>query len=96
MRYVFDIDDTILYSTVKENGEYNLTGCNRPLIDKINRLYSAGDVIIIQTGRHWNHLELTIEQLKGAGVHYDTLLMGKPVADFYVDDKAMRPEEFLK
>ena len=95
MRYVIDIDNTIFYSEVDENGDYTLVGENRELIDRINKLHSEGNEIILWTGRHWNHLKITEEQLWLSGVRYNTLIMGKPVADFYIDDKAITPEEFL-
>lgn len=93
--YCFDIDDTILFSGIDENGEYFLTGKNERLIHEINRLYDNGCTIIIYTGRHWNHLRITIEQLRDAGVKHHTVVCGKPVADVYVDDKAMHPIEFM-
>jgi hydroxymethylpyrimidine pyrophosphatase-like HAD family hydrolase len=93
MTYCFDIDGTILYSELV-NGSYRLKGANLPLIEKINYLFSCQHEIILHTGRHWNHLGLTKNQLQLYGVHYTTLVMGKPVADFYIDDKALRPNEF--
>jgi hypothetical protein len=95
MKFVFDIDDTILYSDY-DNGKYNLKGCNQELIDKINKLHFFGHQIILQTGRHWNDLMLTKNQLSYYNVKYHSLIMGKPVADYYVDDKGCTPEEFLK
>ena len=96
MRYVVDIDNTIFYSEVDGNGDYTLVGENRELIYKINKLHSEGHEIILWTGRHWNHLKITEEQLWLSGVRYNTLIMGKPVADFYIDDLSITPEEFLR
>jgi len=94
MKYVVDIDDTLLYSDY-EDGSYVLKSANIPLIDKINKLYEKGNEIILYTGRHWNHLKVTIQQLKEYGVMYHSLIMGKPVGDFYIDDKAITPDTFL-
>jgi hydroxymethylpyrimidine pyrophosphatase-like HAD family hydrolase len=94
MKYCFDIDDTILFSELVDN-KYVLRGGNKEIIDKINNLYLDGDEIILHTGRHWNHLKNTVTQLRFYGVKYTTLVMGKPVADFYIDDKGLRPDEFL-
>lgn len=58
-------------------------------------MFDDGDEIILWTGRHWNHLEITQLQLWNANVKYTTLIMGKPVGDYYIDDKAVRPDEFL-
>lgn len=94
MKYVIDIDDTILYSQIDENGQYELIGYNKKIVAKINKLYYSGHTIVLWTGRHWNHLTLTKKQLMKIGVRYTTLVMAKPTADFYVDDKALRPDEF--
>jgi hydroxymethylpyrimidine pyrophosphatase-like HAD family hydrolase len=94
--YCFDIDSTILYSECDERGNYTLVGENTDLIKKINELHDSDNTIIIQTGRHWNHLRITIDQLKNAGVKYHTLEMGKPFAHFYIDDKGITPEDFLE
>jgi hydroxymethylpyrimidine pyrophosphatase-like HAD family hydrolase len=89
-----DIDGTIFDSELLE-GEYWINKVNQHLILKLNSLFEAGVQIIIHTGRHWNHMDLTKRQLDHYGVKYTTLVMGKPVADHYIDDKAVRPDEFL-
>lgn len=93
-KFVFDIDNTILFSEVDENGEYHLKDFDSVMVEKINRLYDEGHEIVIWTGRHWNHLITTKMQLEGIELKYHTLLMGKPYADKYVDDKAITPEQF--
>lgn len=95
MKCVFDIDDTIIFSEIDKNGNYSMKSWDRFLVKKINELYNKGNEIILWTGRHWNHLLITKNQLKKIGLKYHTLLMGKPVADFYVDDKGMKPIEFM-
>lgn len=94
MKIVCDIDDTLIFSEIK-NGEYFVTDFNRPLVEKLNRLYKDNE-IIIYTGRHWNHLNRTQMQLHSIGLCYDTLIMGKPVADYYIDDKGIKPGEFIE
>jgi hypothetical protein len=39
--------------------------------------------------------ELTREQLMRWGVKYDALFMGKPSADFYIDDKGIKDNDFF-
>jgi len=95
MKYVIDIDDTILFTTIKENGKYDLLSWNKKMVDKINKLYYCGHTVVLWTGRHWDKLMLTKKQLLKIGVRYHTLVMAKPTADIYIDDKAMRPEEFI-
>ena len=96
MTYVFDLDNTILYSTIDNNGEYSIVSVNIQLVKIINELYDNDHTIIIFTGRHWKHLEITREQLCNYNVKYTTLILGKPIADFYIDDLVLRPDEFLK
>ncbi len=66
------------------------------VIKKVNQLYDQGHKIIINTARHWRDYEATIEWLKKYGVKYHSLIMAKPLADYYVDDKNLSLEEFLK
>jgi len=68
--------------------------CDRTPIKKtielIGFLRDEGDLIIIHTGRHINELVDTKNWLEDNGVYYDHLQFGKPVADVYIDDKALR------
>ena len=90
--YCVDIDGTILYTEFTEN-KYIVIKSNCFLIQCMLKWWDEGNKIIIHTGRHWNHMEDTIKQLKDHGVKYHTLVMGKPPADIYIDNNAIRPEE---
>ena len=88
--YVVDIDGTI-----KER------------IEKINKLHEQGHEIIYMTargmGRHSNNPQAAIQefyaftksQLDEWGCKYDMLFLGKPAADFYIDDKGINDEDFF-
>ena len=95
--YCFDIDGTICTNT---DGDYEKAIPFGEVIEKINRLYDSGNKIIFFTGRgsttgiDW--YDLTRKQLKDWKVKYHQLIMGKPYADLYIDDKAIGPEEFCK
>lgn len=95
MTLVFDIDNTLLY-TKYENLTYTLLGYNEELVKVINELYYRGHTIVLNTARHWNNLKLTKLQIEQCGVLYHSLQFAKPVADFYIDDKALTPEDFLE
>ena len=95
-RYVIDIDGTLLISAVEASGDYILIGSDDDFVADVNALYDAGHEIILWTGRHWDHLEITRHQLELNGIKYTTLVMGKPVGDYYVDDRAVTPEEFKR
>ena len=102
--YVFDIDGTICtpaaphYETAKPFLER---------IEKINALYDEGHTIICFTargmGRHKNNMMLAIQdfyeftsrQLKDWGVKHHHLFLGKPNADFYIDDKGIKDSNFF-
>jgi hydroxymethylpyrimidine pyrophosphatase-like HAD family hydrolase len=82
MRIVCDLDGTLC--SIEQS--YLMSQPKKDAIESINKYYNAGHVVIIHTGRHWNHLQFTIEQLKDWGVKYHSLVMGKPVGDVYIDD----------
>ncbi len=93
MTYVIDIDNTICTT----NGINYINSIPiQSRIDKINRLYTSGHIIVYYTGRGWDKLEMTKNQLKDWGCVYDSLILGKPTADFYIDDKNISIQEFFK
>lgn len=95
MKYCVDIDGTLLYSKF-DGREYNIVDKNEKLISILNRLYNEGHMVVLHTGRHWDRLDITIEHLREAGVLYTTLVMGKPAADFYIDDRGISPDVFTQ
>lgn len=94
-KYSIDIDDTIFHT----NGtNYEMILPNSEVIEKINRLYDAGNTIVLNTGRGYeskiDYRALTEYQLYIHGVKYHTLLFTKPSADVYIDDKALNVEDW--
>ena len=53
-------------------------------------LRQSGHVIIIHTARSWSEYQMTREWLWDNDIPYDELVMGKPVADIVIDDRAVR------
>ncbi len=104
MTYVFDIDGTICDS---ENGDYANAVPRQHRINKINKLYDEGNVIIFQTARgmgrsnnsfvyaHEAFYELTRSQLIEWGVKFHDLFLGKPAGDIYIDDKGITDKDFF-
>lgn len=90
--YCFDIDGTICSNT---DGDYENASPYFDRIKQINILYSEGHNIIYFTARgsttkiDWR--DLTINQLNTWGAKYHNLILGKPFADYYVDDKSADP-----
>lgn len=69
---------------------------NKGAIKKLNKLYDAGNIIILNTSRLWHDYDVTVKWLKKWKVKYHTLIMAKPLADYYLDDKNLSLEEFYK
>ena len=102
---VFDIDNTLCSTT---ESDYKNA---QPMVDRIqyvNKLYDSGYTIILMTargmGRSDNNPTMAIElfyaftqnQLEGWGVKYHHLFLGKPAADYYIDDKGIKDDEFYE
>jgi capsule biosynthesis phosphatase len=100
---VFDVDDTILTTL---NRDYSNSKPKVEVIEGIRALKGSGWYIILQTARGMGRSNGDIESVREQvaqeitsfcekfDVPYDELLLGKPWAAYYVDDKALRPEEF--
>ena len=86
--YCFDIDGTICSNT---EGDYLDAVPFYDRIEQINKLYNDGNKIIFYTargsttGKDWKNL--TLQQLNKWNVKFHELYLGKPTADFYIDDK---------
>jgi len=93
--FCFDIDGVLGVAPEAKylDGDYAKNRPNAEIIAICNKLYEAGNKIILHTargsgtGKDWR--EITARQLAAWGVKYNELYFGKPPADFYVDDKAM-------
>ncbi len=97
MIYCFDIDGTICDTN---DSQYEMSLPRLDVIARINKLYESGDTIKIFTGRgatSRKHLRgFTVKQLASWGLKYHELIMGKPHADVFVDDKAMNTKDWRK
>ena len=95
--YCFDIDGTICQNTY---GKYQLAVPILARIKYINSLFESGDEIVMFTARgsttdiDWT--DLTKKQLKKWGLKYNKLILGKPYADIFVDDKAIEANNFFE
>ena len=95
LRYIIDIDGTIC---TKTKSDYPKTNPIYENIDLFNQLYEKGHEIHYWTargaisGKNWD--KLTIKQLENWGVHYNTINMGKPHYDVWIDDKAINARHF--
>lgn len=101
---VVDIDDTISFTY---NRDFDNSVPNQLVIDKINQLSDEGWKIILCTARggkscktleekELKYREVTERWLKKHNVKYNELMFGKPNADYYVDDKNLSIEDFIR
>jgi trehalose-6-phosphatase len=69
---------------------------DRPLAEPIagarealRKLRAAGHIVVIYTARGWGEFRVTEKWLADHGIEYDGLHMGKPVANLWIDDRAV-------
>jgi hypothetical protein len=93
--YCFDLDGTLCSDT---GGKYEEAEPFPEMISQVNQLKQEGHNIIIFTARgsgtgiDWK--SITEDQLSRWEVAHDRLILGKPAADVYIDDKAVNVSEF--
>lgn len=93
--YCFDLDGTLCSLT---GGEYESAEPFEDRILHVNKLFAEGHTIKIFTARGatskkpWQ--SLTQRQLLEWGVQHHELIMGKPDADLFIDDKAVHSDSY--
>tara|TARA_B100001027_G_scaffold211661_1_gene180112 strand:- start:3550 stop:3960 length:411 start_codon:yes stop_codon:yes gene_type:complete len=93
--YIIDIDGTIC---TKTKSDYISCEPITENIDIFNRLFEQGHEVHYWTargalsGKKWD--ELTIKQLDSWNVKYNSINMGKPHYDVWIDDKAINSRVF--
>ena len=95
--YCFDLDGTLCTNT---DGDYERALPIKERISFVNSLFDKKNKIIIFTARGYttgiNWQKTTETQLKEWGVKYHSLILGKPFADIYIDDKAIKDKDFFE
>ena len=105
-KMVIDLDDTI--ACRQEGQDFSSSKPNHDVIEKVNKLHDyLGFEVVIHTSRGMvscggesadiidKYYAKVKEWLDENDVHYDNIIFMKPLADLYVDDKAMGVEEFI-
>jgi hypothetical protein len=93
--YCFDIDGTLCS---QQSVDYSMAVPNEERIMKVNQLFDQGHTIKLFTARgsksgiDWT--EATKAQMSRWGIRHHELILGKPHADFYIDDKAIHSNDF--
>ena len=89
--YNIDFDGTLT------TGEYTDDPNNHiDIIDRVRELYFSGHIIIIWSARLWTDASWMISWLIKNEVPFHGVMMGKGGTDYYVDDKAITLENFIK
>lgn len=102
LRICFDLDNTLVsYPTIA--GDYSTVKPIAHNISLLKKLRDDGHEIIIYTARrmktHGGNVGkvikdiagITIDTLERLNIEYDELIFGKPIADIYIDDRAINP-----
>ena len=87
MQIIIDIDGTIC----TEERTYSRSMA-KPLtnaVNSVNNLYDRGHTVILYSARAWVEYEMTIDWLKKNGFKYHQLILGKPIGDIWIDDRAI-------
>ena len=93
-----DIDETICYYDGLRY--YPNAKPNHERIEKINRLFDEGNIIVYWTSRgsvtEIDWLDLTKQQLAEWGCKHHGVKAGKPQYDLFIDNKNINSETFFK
>lgn len=103
-RIILDFDDTLAFH---QNRDWANSAPNTKLIEKTNALYDQGWQIDIFTARgsiscatrkeaEEKYKAGMVEWLEKHGVKYHSISFDKPLAAYYIDDKGMSPDDFVK
>ena len=57
-------------------------------VKAVNRMVDEGNIVVFWTGRGWDQYRVTKHWLDEHGFRYAQLLMGKPIANLIIDDRA--------
>lgn len=98
-RFLIDIDGVITKEKRLKRFDYKYIYSLIPISDvirKIRKLYKEGNLIFLYTSREEYLRKPTEDWLKKIKVPYHKLIMEKPNGEYYVDDKNLSVESFLK
>ena len=107
---VMDVDGTLCLKK-RPDQSYDEVAPNPPVVERLREYRQSGFYVILATSRNMNSYEgniglitantakILMAWLDRHDIPYDELHVGKPWAGkdgFYVDDKAVRPDEFTR
>lgn len=89
-----DFDGTLTKGKAK-HWEGETAEPNPEMIEWVKDSYYSGKIIVIWTARPWSQASNIAARLTEWDVPYHGIRCAKGGATYYIDDKAMRPEEIL-
>ena len=107
---VMDVDGTLCLKK-RPDQSYDEVAPNPPVVERLREYRQSGFYVILATSRNMNSYEgniglitantakILMAWLDRHDIPYDEIHVGKPWAGrdgFYVDDKAVRPDEFTR
>lgn len=107
-RLVMDLDDTL---TVADGGDYREVAPRADVVERLREYRAKGFEIVLHTARNMRSyqgnlgkinvhtLPVILDWLARHDIPYDEVILGKPWCGhdgFYVDDRAVRPDEFVR
>lgn len=110
LTFIFDIDGTICPIKAKEEKYEDLVPYSN-IVEKMKEYKNGGAKIVLFTARNMNSYagnigminantaKILLAWLEKWNIPYDEIIYGKPWPGhfgFYVDDRSVRPDEFLK
>jgi uncharacterized HAD superfamily protein len=87
MQIIIDMDGTIC--TEEKTYSRSMATPKEGAVDAVNSLYDQGHTIIIYSARTWMEFEMTTHWLKTNNIKYHQLILGKPIGDLWIDDRAL-------
>ena len=88
MKIIVDLDGTIC--TEEKQFSRSLAKVNVGAREALKLLKKKGYTLIIYSARTWAEYELTIDWLKRNKIPFDQLILGKPQGDYWIDDRAIK------
>ena len=88
MQIIIDLDGTIC--TEEKTYSRSLAIVKKRAKEAIQKLFDEGNTIIIYSSRSWMEYEMTFSWLKKNEIPFHQLILGKPIGDFWIDDRAIQ------
>ena len=91
MQIIIDLDGTIC--SEEKTYSRSLAKVKVGAKEAIQKLFDAENIIIIYSARSWMEYEMTFHWLQNNGIPFHQLILGKPIGDVWIDDRAIPFEE---